>query len=434
MNKPRTRTISLVPSGADKARLTRRYRKERLFRASGIGALVLAFVFLIFLLGSITGRGISAFSETLVRLDITFDPEILGVVAPLKPGSLDDADFDGIVRQSLKARFPGTEDHSQLVQLYNLVSKNAGYTLHDTLAAHPEFLGTTQRVWLHASSDIDMLVKGHIDRHLPPEMRKVTDQQIAWVDALTASHDLKRSFNRVFFKEGDSREPEQAGVLGGIIGSLLTMLVCMAVAFPVGVITAVYLEEFAGENRWTDILEVNINNLAAVPSIIYGLLGLAVFLNFFGLPRGSSVVGGLTLALLVLPVIIIATRNSLKTVPPSIRQGAMALGASPVQVVWHHVLPLSLPGIMTGTILGLARAVGETAPLLMIGMVAFVADLPTGFTSPASVMPVQIYLWADSPEIGFQEKTCAAILVLLVFLIAANAVAAGIRRKFERKW
>ncbi len=257
---------------------------------------------------------------------------------------------------------------------------------------------------------------------------------MAWLKTLQEKGLLRTAFNRTFFMQGDSRSPEQAGFLGAMIGSALTLIVCLLVAFPLGVMTAVYLEEFARKSVFVDLIEVNINNLAAVPSIVFGLLGLAVYINVMGLPRSAPLVGGMTLALMILPVIIIATRAGLSSVPDSIRDAARALGASPLQVVWHHALPLAMPGIMTGTILGMARAIGETAPLLMIGMVAFVADLPTGFTSSATVMPVQIYLWASSPDAGFVEKTAAGILVLLVLLLAMNALAIYLRKKFEVRW
>jgi len=259
-------------------------------------------------------------------------------------------------------------------------------------------------------------------------------RQVAWVEELRESGDLRLGFNHRFFTNGDSREPELAGILGAALGSAYTLLITLAICFPLGVATAVYMEEFAPENRWTDLIEVNINNLAAVPSIVFGLLGLAVFLNFFGLPRSAPLVGGLVLSLMTLPTIIIAARVALRTVPPSIREAAYGLGATPLQVIQHHVLPLSLPGILTGTILGMARALGETAPLLMIGMVAFIVDVPSTPLDPATALPVQIFLWADSPERAFVEKTSGAILVLLAFLILMNASAVWLRRRTERRW
>ncbi|RWM22546.1 MAG: phosphate ABC transporter permease PstA [Mesorhizobium sp.] len=268
----------------------------------------------------------------------------------------------------------------------------------------------------------------------PEASRKISDKEIVWLDTLKSAGQIESRFNSIFFFTGASREPELAGVWGAVVGSFLTMIVTLAIAFPIGVSAAIYLEEFAPKNRLTTIIEVNINNLAAVPSIVFGLLGLAVFLNFFGMPRSAPVVGGMVLALMTLPIIIIASRASLRAVPPSIREAALGIGASKVQTVFHHVLPLAMPGIMTGTILGMAHALGETAPLLMIGMVAFIVDIPAGFTDPATILPVQIFMWADFPEAGFQQKTSAAILILLVFLVIMNAIAVILRRRFERRW
>jgi phosphate transport system permease protein len=269
---------------------------------------------------------------------------------------------------------------------------------------------------------------------MPEASRKISDKEIVWLDGLKEQNLVQSRFNSQFFFSGASREPELAGVWGAVVGSFLTMFVTLGLSFPIGVSAALYLEEFAKKNRWTTLIEVNINNLAAVPSIVFGLLGLAVFLNFFGLPRSAPLVGGMVLALMTLPIIIIASRAALRAVPPSIREAALGVGASKVQTVFHHVLPLAMPGIMTGTILGMAHALGETAPLLMIGMVAFIVDIPGGFTDPATILPVQIFMWADFPEPGFQQKTAAAILILLAFLIIMNAVAVIVRKRFERRW
>ena len=279
-----------------------------------------------------------------------------------------------------------------------------------------------------------MLLKGKIERAEDGSAGQLNAAQVAWVDELVESDQLDLRFNTPFFTRGDSREPEQAGVWGAAVGSFLTILVTLVLSFPIGVAAAIYLEEFAPRNRWTDLIEVNINNLAAVPSIVFGLLGLAVFINAFGMPRSAPLVGGLVLTLMTLPTIIIASRAAIKAVPPSIREAALGMGASRVQMVAHHVLPLAVPGMLTGTIIGMARALGETAPLLMIGMVAFIVDIPAGFTDPATVLPVQIYLWADSPERAFVERTSGAIIVLLAFLVVMNAAAVFLRNKFERRW
>ena len=279
-----------------------------------------------------------------------------------------------------------------------------------------------------------MLNKGYVDRSAPEELRLIDDRTIAWVDAIDEADDLATAFNWTFLLSGDSREPELAGVGGAVLGSFWILLVTFVVSFPTGVGAAVFLEEFAPKRRWVDVIEVNINNLAAVPSIVFGLLGLAVFLNVMHLPRSAPVVGGLTLALMTLPTIIIATRAALKGIPPSIKDAALAIGASPVQVVSHHLLPLAMPRILTGAIIGMARALGESAPLLMVGMVAFVVDLPSGPTDAATALPVQVFLLADSPERGFVEKTSAAIMVLLVFLVAMNGLAVYLRQRFEIRW
>jgi phosphate transport system permease protein len=302
------------------------------------------------------------------------------------------------------------------------------------VVADSGIIGATRKVWVPASDDVDMLMKGNIDRSQPESDRQINDLQLTWIDRLRRDNRLKKRFNTTFFTAGDSREPELAGIRGATTGSAYMLLLTLLLSFPVGVATAVYLEEFAKRNRWTDFIEVNINNLAAVPSIVFGLLGLAVFLNFFGLPRSSPLVGGLVMTLMTLPTIIIASRIALQSVPPSIREAALGIGASKMQTVIHHVLPLALPGMLTGTIIGMGRALGESAPLLMIGMIAFIVDIPGSLTDPATALPVQIYLWADSPEQAFMERTSAAIMVLLAFLVFMNGTAVFLRNRFERRW
>jgi phosphate transport system permease protein len=286
-----------------------------------------------------------------------------------------------------------------------------------------------------SSTDVARPGAWEIVRIVQPESnRRITDREIAYLESLKERGLVERRISREFFFGGASREAELAGVWVAIVGSFLTLLITLGLSFPVGVAAAIYLEEFAPKNRWTEMIEVNINNLAAVPSIIYGLLGLAVFLNVFGMPRSAPVVGGFVLALMTLPIIIIASRAAIRAVPPSVKEAALGVGASHQQAVFHHVLPLAMPGILTGTILGMAHALGETAPLLMIGMVAFVVDSPRGFTDAATLLPVQIFMWADFPEQAFQNKTAAAIVVLLLFLIVMNAAAVFLRKKFERRW
>jgi phosphate transport system permease protein len=317
--------------------------------------------------------------------------------------------------------------------LVRLLSDGAEYDLRAFMEANPELIGSTQTFVFPLSDDVDLFLKGSIDSEVDEADRKISDQQIGWVETLDAQGRISQPWNWRFLFAGDSREPELAGLQGAIRGSMLTLLITFLLSFPIGVCAAVYLEEFAPKNRFTDVVEVNINNLAAVPSIIFGLLGLAVFLNIFGMPRSAPLVGGVVLALMTLPTIIIAGRAALSAVPPSIREAALGIGASPTQAVFHHVLPQAVPGILTGTIIGMARSLGETAPLLMIGMVAFIADLPTGVDDPSTVLPVQIFLWNDAPERAFVARTSGAIVVLLGFLIAMNAAAVWVRRRFEMR-
>jgi phosphate transport system permease protein len=330
--------------------------------------------------------------------------------------------------------FPKVVSRSERRQLYSLVSSGAAFQLRDMVMSDPQLIGTTQRIWVPANDDVDMLMKGRIDREVPEFKRRLRDTQIGWIDRLAEQDKIGKRFNATFFSAGDSREPELSGIRGAVLGSFFTLIVTLLLAFPIGVATALYLEEFASRNRWTDLIEVNINNLAAVPSIVFGLLGLAIFINFFGIPRSTPLVGGLVLALMTLPTIIIASRAALKSVPPSIREAALGVGASKTQMVFQHVLPLAMPGMLTGTIIGMAQALGETAPLLMIGMVAFIVDVPGGVTDPSTVLPVQIFLWADSPERAFVERTSAAIMILLGFLFLMNALAVILRKRFERRW
>ena len=414
--------------------LRRRYRAEWRFRAYGLAAAVTGLLFVAFLFLSIISTGYTAFVQTYVRIDIRFDAELIDPQGQLNRDSLNAGDYSGLIKRALREKFPQVEARSELKQLYSLVSGGAAFDLRDLVLADPALVGKTREMWVLAGDDIDQIVKGKIDRSLPEGQRVVSDQQLKWLDALTAEHRVEKRFNRIFFTAGDSREPEQAGVLGAVTGSFLTLMVTLLLSFPIGVAAAVYLEEFAPANRFTDLIEVNINNLAAVPSIVFGLLGLAVFIQFFGVPRSAPLVGGLVLTLMTLPTIIIASRAAIKAVPPSIREAALGMGASQVQVVVHHVLPLAMPGMLTGAIIGMARALGESAPLLMIGMVAFIADIPGSLTDPATVLPVQVFLWADSPERAFLERTSGAIMVLLVFLLFMNAAAVILRQKFERRW
>jgi len=410
------------------ARLRRRYAAEFRFKLYGIIALSLAVVVLALLLVSIVSKGYTAFWRTEITLNVYLDP------AELDPADLARANYGKLIKESIGSLFPDVEGRSRTRALNDLVSGFAGIQLQRYVEANPGEIGRTIEIDVPVSDDADMLAKGFINRDVAEDARRMSDDQISWFDQLEAKGLIHSVFNTTFLTTGDSREPELAGVWGAVVGSFYTMLVTLLLSFPLAVATAIYLQEFAPKNKWTDFIEVNINNLAAVPSIVFGLLGLAIFLGFFALPRSAPLVGGMVLALMTLPTIIIATRVSLGAVPPSIREAAYGVGASPLQVVMHHVLPLAMPGILTGTIIGMARALGETAPLLMIGMVAFIADIPTGPTDAATVLPVQVYLWADSPERGFVEKTSAAIMVLLAFLILMNGLAILLRRRFERRW
>lgn len=418
-----------------KAGLKKRYAREKRFRFFGMLSILLSFTFLLFLLTTIISRGLPAFQQTYIQLDIELDEAILKVDSASDEDALFSANYSRVVHNSLKKKFPGVEGRKQKRALKNLVSKSAAYELRDKVIAQPELLGTRQMFWFLAKDDVDVFMKGGIDRTLPESDRRLKDYQLRWIDQLLEEDRLEKRFNTVFFTAADSREAEQAGIGGAIMGSILTMMVTLFLSFPIAVAAAAYLEEFAPQNnRWVDLVEININNLAAVPSIVFGLLGLAVFISLFGVPRSTPLVGGFVLTLMTLPTIIIASRAAIKSVPPSIKEAAIGLGASRVQTLFQHTLPLAMPGILTGTIIGMAQALGETAPLLMIGMVAFVADVPTGITDPATVMPVQIYLWSDSPERAFTERTYAAIMVLLAFLVVMNLTAILFRKKFERRW
>jgi phosphate transport system permease protein len=593
------------------ASLGKRYAREKRFRAMGLGAVILGMLFVTILFVNIVSKGYTAFWQTQIALDIKLDEQVIDPSGARKPEELARADYAGLVKSALREVFPDVTGRRDKRDLYGIVSSGASFQLARMVKSDPTLVGTTQRVWVPADDDIDMLIKGNSTRidersyggiasptgttgtikvlttsndftrildevkghlakqaerqlreverkqrlvgelnelaakleqrlaaaeaaadevrtqslgsalvsaqqqrsaaegelaqlretaaelqrrattpggeeALPPDLpsylvsingglvkatsvsnsgitgevylplqsqqdaavgnwkvlvfetpensRRVKDRAVAWVWDLERRGLVEQQFNVAFFTNGDSREPELAGIGGAVMGSVYTLLVTLLLSFPIGVAAAVYLEEFAPKNRWTDLIEVNINNLAAVPSIVFGLLGLAVFINFFTLPRSAPLVGGLVLTLMTLPTIIIASRAALKSVPPSIREAALGVGASRMQAMFHHVLPLAMPGMLTGTIIGMAQALGESAPLLMIGMVAFIVDIPGGPLDPSTVLPVQIFLWADSPERAFVERTSAAIMVLLAFLITMNALAVILRKRFERRW
>lgn len=419
----KARTLEIVKKG-----LAKRYAKEKRFRFYGITAIGLSILFLCVVFYTIFSTGYTAFIQTYVKISVHLDSE------EIDPKKIDDTNFLKIVKQAIRSEFPEVTGRRDKRDLSSLISSGAEFRVKNMVEENPGLIGKTIDVWVLADDDVDMLIKGIMHKNIPEEGRRLSNQQIAWIEKLQEQDKIDTRFNTTFFTTGDSREPELAGIKGALYGSFFTLLVTLALSFPVGVAAAIYLEEFAPKNRITDLIEVNINNLAAVPSIVFGLLGLAVFLGWMNLPRSAPLVGGMVLTLMTLPTIIIASRAALKSVPPSIREAALGVGASQMQAMTHHTLPLALPGILTGAIIGMAQALGETAPLLMIGMMAFIVDVPQSFTDPASVLPVQIYLWSDSPERGFVEKTSAAIMVLLTFLVAMNATAVLLRKRFERRW
>jgi phosphate transport system permease protein len=415
------------------ASLKKRYAREKRFQWYGRLAVLTGFVFLTLLLTDIVSKGTPAFTQSFIQVSINFDPDILGIEANPSAEELWNADYNAVIKKSLRNMFPDVEGRKQKRQLYRLISIGAEYDLRDYVIDHPEVIGQNKDIWLRAHSEADSYLKGQVTKEIPESDRRVKDVQISWLDSLQQEGRTENRFNTTFFTAGDSREPELAGIKAALYGSFFTLMVTFLLSFPVGVLAAVYLQEFAPRNRLTDIIEININNLAAVPSIIFGLLGLAVFINFFELPRSAPLVGGIVLALMTLPTIIITSRTAIGAVSPSIREAALGIGASKIQTIFHHVLPVAMPGVLTGAIIGMAQALGESAPLLMIGMVAFIMDTPGSVTDPSTVLPIQVYLWADSPERGFMEKTSAAIMVLMGFLIVMNALAIYLRKRFELK-
>lgn len=410
--------------------LKKRYAREKRFQLYGKLAVLSGFVFLVILLFDITSKALPAFSVTEILLDVPMDYESLGLS---KDSELDEETLSGInyaslVKQAMRNVFPEVKKRKQKKLLYRLVSSGAEFEIGQFIRDNPNLIGgESLSIWVKADDDIDTYYK------LEKVTSRVKEEQVTFIEQLKTEERIRTSFNIDFFTTSDSREPEQAGIRGALVGSFWTLLVTVLVSLPVGIGAAVYLEEFAPQNKLTDFIEININNLAAVPSIVFGLLGLAVFISFFGLPRSAPLVGGLVLSLMTLPTIIISSRAAIKSVPPSLKEAALGLGASHMQTVFHHVLPQAMPGILTGAIIGMAQALGETAPLLMIGMVAFIVDVPGGIFDSATVLPVQIFLWSDSPERAFTALTAATILVLLVFLTLMNAVAIFLRSYFEKK-
>lgn len=428
MTEPRPSREDLKATVA--RRLKARNAAERRFRLYGQVAIALALGFLVLLLGRIVQQGWSTFIDYRLTAQVYLDPSRIDRT---DPGG---ANYDLLIAEQLLKRIGVADDENgtRSDAMKDLVSGDMGFQVLDRVKADPTLIGRTLTVSASLRADAGLYFKGQVKRSTSEDERALSDAQIDWLDKMRAGGLVTSGFNSTFFTRSDSTEPEQAGVLGAIVGSTLMLILTAALAIPIGVLAATFLQEFAPKNRWTDIVEVNINNLAAVPSIVYGLLGLAVFINWMHVPRSSPLVGGLVLALMALPTVIIATRSSLRAVPPSIREAALALGASRTQTVFHHVLPLALPGVMTGSILSLAHALGETAPLLMVGMVAFVPGVPDSLISASTVLPVQIFIWENASERAFHERTAAAIMVLLAFMILMNLAAVLLRRRFERRW
>ena len=422
--------------------LKKRYKKEKRFILIGRIAVSLTIIFLVILLGSIILRGISGFYTTNISLKTTLSEEIIDPAQNKNADEIFKASWRKVSRTAIYNILDDYNDSKNIEKstrkekrdFIRLFSRSSEFYVRDYTLKNINNIGEVVTINVPASSLVDQYLKGKIDINLDESNRPLSDAQISWINFMVEKNMIEKKFNVSFFSNGDSRNSEEAGILGAMVGSFLALMVTIIAAFPLGVMSAIYLEEFAPKNKFTNFIEVNINNLAAVPSIVFGLLGLAIFLNFFGLPRSSPLAGGLVLALMTLPTIIISSRVAIKSVPPSIREAAMGVGASKMQSVFHHVMPLAIPGILTGTIIGMARALGETAPLLMMGMVAFIVDVPQSITDPSTVLPAQIFLWSDQPERGFEEKTASATIILLGFLLTMNALAVFLRYKYERKW
>ena len=425
-----TRVTSETRAARLRAGLKKRYAREGRFRLYGLLAIGVAVGFLLLLLGRIIEQGHTAFYTHSVTVPVYMDPARIDRAYP------QGTNFQLLVAEQQLARM-GISDNAagtKATALRSLFSSELKFAAAARIQSNPELIGQTVTITAPVSDEADLYFKHEISRDTPADQRRLSDEQIGWLDQMKASGLVTAHFNSGLFTKGDSTEPELAGVLGAVVGSVMMLLVTALIAIPLGVGAAVYLEEFAPRGRITDLIEVNINTLAAVPSIIYGLLGLALFINWMHLPRASPLVGGLVLALMALPTIIIATRSSLKAVPPSIREAALAMGASKTQTVFQHTLPLAMPGVMTGAIISMAHALGETAPLLLIGMVSFIPGIPSAIGEPSGALPSLVYIWENASERAFHERTAAAILVLLAFMIVMNAAAIFLRRRFERRW
>ena len=416
--------------------LNKRLNSEKRFRIYCIGAISFALAWVLILFLNIFSSGYSAFYRTVIQVDVPFLNLIEDTTqfSEMSSEDINNLSMYSFSKKAIYGLFPDIEEKKDKKMLIRLFSIEFEQEIREFLKSNKSNINETETIYLTASDDVDQVNKGNYPRDLDEDKRRIKDIQLLFFDDLVDRGLVSYEFNLPFLMRGDSREPELAGVGGSIVGSLFTILVVLILSFPIGIFAAIYLEEFAPKNKVTDFIEININNLAAVPSIVFGLLGLGIILNTFGLPRSTPLVGGIVLSLMTLPTIIIATRASLRAVPPSIREGALAVGATKMQAVMHHVVPVAMPGALTGTIIGLAQALGETAPLLLIGMVAFVVDVPQTPLDASASLPVQVYLWSESAERGYVEKTSATIMMLLGFLILMNLAAVLIRRKFETKW
>ncbi|MDY6487269.1 phosphate ABC transporter permease PstA [Acinetobacter faecalis] len=431
--------------------LSKRHRKEKTFRVLGFSAVVTGLFFVVLLFGSILAKGLPSFWQSSLTVPVYFDPAVINVGAKPKPHSNEEpakyqerliewqtqlgmADWDLLLVNGIISEDPKLE--SKRDDISSLYTSSESYRLRDMVLENPSIIGQKQEVKILADANIDVWLAGNIDRSLPDEQQQLSPEVRQLADDLKAQGIIENTFNMNIFFSPDSRSsPATSGLAGAFMGSLFMMFIVILISIPIGVASAIYLEEFAPKNWITDVIEVNINNLAAVPSIVFGLLGAAIFIGWMHMPLSAPVVGGLVLSLMTLPTVIITTRASLKAVPPSIRQAALGLGASNLQTVFHHVLPLALPGILTGAIIGVAQALGETAPLLLIGMSAFVASVPVSPLDQSTALPVQIFLWQGNELRNFFEgRTAAAIIVLLALMISLNSLAIWLRKKFEVRW
>lgn len=415
-------------------RLKRRNGKEWRFRMWGRAAILFALASLVWLVVSLAGTGFSAFHQNFMTLDVKLERSIIAPNGSTDPKVLRGANYRKIIQNTMYELYPDVSERKEKQELFALTSASGATNyVRQLVFNNPSLVGKTVTVTVPTSDNVDQLLKGYIDRNVPESRRKISDKQIMWIDDLRDRGIIKKKFNTILFTNPDSRDPELAGIAGAVIGSIMIVLIAFALALPIGVGAALYLDEFAPKNRWTDLIEININNLAAVPSIVFGLLGLAIFINFMGFSRSIPLVGGMVLALRAFPTIVIATRASLRSVSPAMVDGALSLGASHTQAVFQQKLPLAAPGILTGSIIAMAQVLGETAPLLMIGMVAFVTEIPSGVTDSATALPVQIFLWSDSAERAWSERTAAAIIVLLLILVTMNGLAIWLRNRLEKR-